>query len=322
MPISNPLVWTDPASAGLDIASGSQLPATPLDAIASDLKFLGGVDGASGIASRPSLLTNGGLEVWQRGVGPFTSGYTADRWSVTAVTSTASVTKETTTVDSSSSASLKIVATFAAGGACYLQQQIEDVAQLRGKTVTFSCRVNTTVAGVSAFIADSGSSAGGVPNSLVGQWETISVTKVVSAGATTMNVQVAMPSATTTVFIDNCMLVIGVAAPYAPLTAADEMARCQRYYEIIGTPGSSIIVAGIATAGAQGAYAVLVYKAYKPVAPTITRVGTWSLTNAAGQPTVVGDQTCCYLTITSSAAGQFSAQNNVAGCFVSVESNP
>jgi hypothetical protein len=218
---------------------------------------------------------------------------------------------------------LKIVATFVAGGTCFLNQPIEDFAQLRGKTVTFSCRVNTTVPGVTAFIADSGSSSGGAANALVSTWESISVTKVIAANATSMSVQVSMPSVTTTVYLDNCMLVIGgTAAIYAPLTPADEWARCQRYYEVIGTFGSSLIVAGIATAGAQTAYAMLVYKAVKPVAPTITRVGTWSLTNAAGQPTAIGDQTCCYLTIVSSAAGQFSALNNVAGACLTVEANP
>lgn len=323
MPIATPPVWTDPASATVDVVNGAVWSVDAIDAICSDLKVLGGTDGASGLASRPSLLVNGGLEIWQRGSGPFTSGYTADRWSITAATSTAAVTRETTTVDMASTASLKIVATFAAGGSCFLSQPVEDVAQLRGRTITFSCRVNTTVAGVTAFIADSGGSAGGNPNTTLNTWETISVTKVVSSSATTLSVQVAMPSVTTTVFVDNCMLVIGgTAALYSPLHPADEWMRCQRYYEIIGFTGSSVIVAGIATAGGQTAYAMLPYKAEKPVVPTITRQGTWSLTNATGQPTVTGDQTACYLALTSTAAGQFSALNNVANTWVVVEANP
>jgi hypothetical protein len=129
--------------------------------------------------------------------------------------------------------------------------------------------------------------------------------------------------ASCTAKLDNAMLIrSGAALGYQPLPPAEEWMRCQRYYEIVGTQGSSIIVNGIATAAAQTATTVLSYKQTKPVTPTISRVGTWSLVNASAQPTATGDLTCCYLAIASSAAGQFSAYNNVSGAFLIIESNP
>src|SRR5262249_5581526 len=44
-----------------------------------------------------NLLHNGRFTVWQRGAGPFTNGYTADRWQIGRATDTISVSQGTAT---------------------------------------------------------------------------------------------------------------------------------------------------------------------------------------------------------------------------------
>jgi hypothetical protein len=118
------------------------------------------------------------------------------------------------------------------------------------------------------------------------------------------------------------MLVVGsVPADYIPLTPADDLARCLRYYETIGASGSgSLIASGIATA-TQTAY--VTYRYYqKAVTPTVTKVGTWVVNNA-GQPTFnTPDKESIQVSIASLGAGVFYAFNNGAGQYVTAEANP
>jgi hypothetical protein len=323
MTISSPPSWTDPGSGSVDLNSGPWTAAA-VDAICSDLKVLGGADGGGGLATPYNLLVNPGLEIWQRGIGPFTasSAWLADRWQLSVgAPSTASVTRSQATIDAGSSASLAFTYTYSAGGSGLIQQKIEDFGQLAGRTVTFTARVYTTVPGVVAQIVDSGGLLGSTPNAIANGWETISVTKPINSGVTSFVVQIVMPAASTTCYLDNAVLYVGAApAIYRPLHPADDFARCLRYYEIIGSGGSNLIVEGIATAAGQTARLVLPYKVQKAINPTVTRSGSWALVNCSGQPVPSsGDVTGCYLTITSSAAGQFNAVNSNASCWIVVD---
>jgi len=98
-----------------------------------------------------------------------------------------------------------------------------------------------------------------------------------------------------------------------------ELVLCQRYYETIGLDGiGGLLIAGCATAASQQVNNSLVYKVTKRATPTVTKVGTWNLVNAAGQPTVFGagnDSVLLYLS--SSAAGQVYAQNG-SGAYVTI----
>jgi hypothetical protein len=315
--------WSDPTQPGIEVAAGLPLPASALLAIGTDLAILGGVDGNSGIATPYNLLVNPGHEVWQRGNGPFTasSAWLSDRWQLGVATSTASVSRNQATLDVGSASSLAYTYTYAAGGSGNIQQKIEDAAQLAGRTVTFTVRLFTTVPGVVVQIVDSGGLLGSSPNTTTNTWETVSVTKIINSGITSFTVQIVMPLASTTCYIDNCVLSVGsTPALYRPLHPADDFARCLRYYEIIGIGGSNLVVEGIATAGGQTARLVLLYKAQKAIAPTVTRSGTWALINASAQPVPsVGDVTGCYLTLTSTAAGQFNAFNSNASCWIVVD---
>jgi hypothetical protein len=100
-----------------------------------------------------------------------------------------------------------------------------------------------------------------------------------------------------------------------------ELVLCQRYFETIGSDGSGgLLVSGAATGASQQVNTSFLYKVTKRAVPTVTRVGTWTLTNAAGQPTVFGagvDSVLLYLS--SSAAGQCYAQN-ASGAYVTIAS--
>ena len=102
-------------------------------------------------AANQNLLANGAFDIWQRGVGPFTSNviYTTDRWFVYSSTSY-SLTNETSVIPEGATNAVKMTAT-AGSSFINLQQSLEqsDVEKLAGKTVTFSAylRANATYNG-------------------------------------------------------------------------------------------------------------------------------------------------------------------------------
>jgi len=203
--------------------------------------------------ARLNLLTNGGFEIWQRGNGPFSvpSGggvvpKGADMWSPQLATGAGNITitKETTTIDVASSASAKVVYTAGAGDAavCAYEQLISaasDIAAVvRGKTLSFSVRVNASAAGrVRAFYADGVNGGGnrifGSYNATSNAWETLTLACPIAASPAYLYIGIdILLGQTTTFYVDNAMLVVGsVAADYAPLHPADDLARCLRYYQ-------------------------------------------------------------------------------------------
>jgi hypothetical protein len=150
-----------------------------------------------------------------------------------------------------------------------------------------------------------------------------SLTYTLAVGAAGFYVGIAMDG-TTTYYIDNAMLVVGsVAADYAPLHPADDLARCLRYYEKLADDNDgSLSVSGIATAGAQGGNGYAAFKAVKPVAPTMTILGTWNNINCTA-PTIGNNGTRgVRIATSSSAAGGFLSYNSGAGTNISAEANP
>src|SRR6185437_17039157 len=117
MSVASPPVWVDPTSGTIDITSGIWTAAA-VDGIASDLAILGGASGTLGIAGKANQLTNGGMETWQRGAGPFTAtgSYSADRWLLSlGGTSTVSINRDAGNADVGSQYALSAILTF--GGA-------------------------------------------------------------------------------------------------------------------------------------------------------------------------------------------------------------
>lgn len=234
---------TGGVTAGTTIAatgalSGSAVTVTGAVTGAS-LAITGGVDNAElgADVARRNLLVNGGFEIWQRGAGAFTSDavYTADRWLIQlGASSTISVSRNSANADAGSLYCAAITYTHSATS--YLRQKIEDHYQLRSRSVTFSCRIATaTASAVRLSLYDdvtghtmSSYHTGG------GTWETLSASATISATATQVRVYIWI-EASTTVYADNAMLVMGsIAATYAPLQPAEELSRCHRYYEVFG----------------------------------------------------------------------------------------
>lgn len=275
-----------------------------------------------------NLLVNGGFEVAQRGAGPFTAAgaWTLDRWQLLETAPGAgSVTRETTIVETNSGASLAVVVSGISGGSGLvdLAQVVEQHVQLRGQTVSFSMRVRQSVAnGAHLFIGAGGGTpvnVTGASSATTGQFVTLTATATLPTDATSLQVLCEI-TANGTYYLDNAMLVIGPApAPYRPLHPQEELARCQRYYEITSAELQSYMSAG----NNIGLY--VPYVVTKGGTPTTTKNGTWAVVNCA-QPSVLQRTGFERYGITiftpATALGQTVFSTNSADDTITVEWNP
>jgi hypothetical protein len=244
--------------------------------------------------ARASLLTNGSFDVWSRGTGPFSTNgtYAADRWSLNLAGAgdTMSISRDTANVDVASQYCAAVSFVRSTGGS-YLAQSYSgatDIVQsLRGKTITFSVRVKTSTA--NAVRLRFGDAVNAVQNSAYhsgsGTYETLSITYAVAANALGANSGIQF-DASCTAYLDNAMLVIGSqAATYVAQHPADDLARCLRYYEVMGLGGGFLAGAWAGAAG-EAIASPIRWQVPKAVTPTVTKVGTWTVTNCA-QPTLL-----------------------------------
>jgi hypothetical protein len=221
---------------------------------------------------RSNLLTNPGLEIWQRGSGPFAANGlpAADRWSLSIVAGTLSVTRDAANADAGSA----FCAALAAGGSpnAYLVQKLEDYLQLRGRTITFAARVRASAvnaARVGLFDSVNGWTYSGY-HSGSGAYETLTVTAAVPPASTGVTAAVNVVLAGT-VYADAAVLAVGtVAPPYSPLHPADEWERCLRYYQEIGGLDPNEFVGSGYAVSTTGAQVIIRYVTEMALAPTVT----------------------------------------------------
>jgi hypothetical protein len=130
-------------------------------------------------------------------------------------------------------------------------------------------------------------------------------------------------AASCTAYVDNAMLVVGSqAANYVPMHPADDLARCLRYYEVMGTSAASDIDVFVYQAAGSPVALPFQFRAIKPVTPTVTKVGTWTVANCS-QPVVSGvSLTGFFATVTATALGPVNFVNTPAGTFITSEANP
>lgn len=188
------------------------------------------------------------------------------------------------------------------GAATYagIFQGIENFADYRGKTLSASVRVKATT-GVKLFIYD-GTFSFSAAHSGGNTFETLTVTKTISASAGTLSLTIGYDAADgggvspsiSTSYFDSVMLVVG-SQPivFIPKDTQVELAQCQRYYEksyaLLVPPGSNTGLSGDIeeTAGAQIAATtvetgLIYFKVQKRTIPTIALFngdgtsGTWS----------------------------------------------
>ena len=330
------------------IADNSLSGAKLVDGTVTSAKILDGtiqsVDiAAAGIANdrlgpdvaRANLLTNGGFKIWQRGNGAFTANlaYTADQWLLNiGGGSTLSVSRVTTVTSSGGDgdAGAQLGYTFAAAGGQLQTLRISDRPGLKGKTLTLSARVYAQVPNA-VRLSLTGDGTGAVTvysasHSGSSNFETLTVTYSVPNDATYLQCYVPyFIASAATVFVQNAMLVVGSqASNYVPLHPADDLARCLRYYETIGSAAGSgaVGIGGIATAASQTAYMTMPFATKKAVTPTVTKVGSWTTSNC-GQPAIGSyDLSVVQLTAASLGAGQFLAYNAPSPATITAESNP
>lgn len=283
--------------------------------------------------ARANLLTNGGFEIWQRGNGPFTANvaYTADRWVTSINSGSLSVSRDAVTVDAGSQYSCSFSCTYS-GVLNRLQQTLVEVApQVQGRVITFSARTRCATANALRLnvYADTNSGGGaGVVQATSGfdpgsgAWNTLSVSITIPVGANYLVVRFEMV-ATCSGNLDNAMLVVGsVAADYVPMHPADDLARCLRYYEVLGDTANGVpLIGGYTTAGAT-VYINVFFAAKKAVTPTCTKNGTWNAVNA-GQPAISAPATHGILSsvvVTSTGLGY--SVPSAAGQNIIAEANP
>ena len=276
--------------------------------------------------ARANLLTNGGFEIWQRGVGPFTSNYGPDRWFLNpGGGSTVSVSRVAGYWGTNTYAA-QIVYTHSAQS-FFFQKVINtaDFADLRFKTLSFSARVYSSAANaVQIQLLDSGGVLGTSTMHPGGStWVQLTTTGTVSnlSAGGELHARVVL-SASATVMLDDAMLAMGsVPADYAPPHPAEDLLRCQRYYEVLGgvTNGYPSVLGYNAAITSTMA---LSWKVTKAVTPTVTKVGTWAVINC-GQPafdrnTVQG----CRMYTSGLAAGPYETYPADATNYLAVEANP
>ena len=280
-----------------------------------------------------NLLTNGGLEQWQRGAGPFTAtgAYAADRWSLQiAGTDTLSVQRTTTSQDVNSNAAAWITFTLGtgAGSTAFLNVcRFADTPQMGTRTLSLSIRVWASIANA-VRIAIYDDSGGGFINYSAyhpgnSSYQTLTATLTLPTGGTGVWALVYF-NASGTFYIDNAMLVAGEQpANYVPLHPADDLARCLRYYEIIGGNGTGeLIFSGYNSANNYSKYFYIPWKAQKPTTPTVTKVGPWTISGpvnsaAMESPSFSG----CRINVNANI-GEWLYYNSGAGSYITSECNP
>ena len=286
------------------------------------LSVVAGAPAWASPAATDSLLTNGGMEVWQRGTSFAASGaYTADDWKLgLGAGSSGTLTRESSIVDTGSKYSLKIVYTHTSSS--FLRQAVEDFSQLRSRSVTFSCRYNATANNAFRVLISDGVAATysgyGTGDST---WRTLTLTKAMSVSATACTIELTL-DASVTLYVDNATLVVGSAAlAYAPLHPADELSRCLRYYEVHGGGlAMGPIIQGYGAAGASAGYGV-VFATRKAITPTMTKNGTWTANNC-GQPALNFPTFASYEFATNiTALGTIGCWASDATCTVVAEAN-
>jgi hypothetical protein len=274
-----------------------------------------------------NLLTNPGFEVWQRGAGPFTTQvYTADRWvAATAGAVTHSISRDGVNVDAGSLYAAAVDYTHVGGGALALNQAIEDDGQLRGRTITFAVRVRSSVAGtVKVRLTYDATNTDSAYNVGTG-WERLSVTVAIPASAASVSVQVRFDFASCTAYLDNATLVVGsAAADYVPLHPADDLARCERYYELHGG-GTNAVFFSFFSAAVATYYLTVPLRAEKPVTPTVTLNGTWTSLANTSAPSISSPTVRSFLLVATANAAtgaRYGVNTDSADDTVTVEANP
>ena len=224
-----------------------------------------------------NILDNAGFDVWQRGTSLNVGGggqVTADRWNYPGITGGAATISKETTVTHNSAASLKFnITNTGSATIAYLFESIENYQDYAGKTVSFSCWVNTTMSNVRIGMQNGTVTSAAHPGD--GQWHQLTVTTTLATNITFFNAFTpfipAGSLAIGIVYVDSAMLVVGSnAIEHVPTPPEVDLARCQRYYYRFGQ--GAMIGGGQCFSTSQAAF-VLRFPVQMRISPTLNVVG-------------------------------------------------
>jgi hypothetical protein len=226
-----------------------------------------------------NILDNGGFEIWQRGTSfsnPATATYLADRWKInTTETSTVTVTQEATTIDTGLYSMKVVMSSTGASKLWQLFQPIENYVAYRTKTVTLSIRVKTSTASSIRVVVYDGVTLNYSPyHTGGGGWETLTSTLTVDASAARLEAYVGAIQAGDkkdgTYYFDSAMLTVGSTAnAFIPTNPQVDLARCMRYFQVLGGFNGEYICFAQAL-GANNMWSFYRFPVPMRVAPTAT----------------------------------------------------
>lgn len=270
---------------------------------------------------RNNLLTNGNFMIWQRGGSGFTGHgvYSADRWWLLQFNGTITVSRDINNAEVVGGTCLAAVTT---GTNQIIQQSLLDnISKLKGKQISFTVRLKTSVPNSAQIDLTDGvvSNPSGL-NVNPGQWETLTCSIIVSPSAVQLDCRILI-SAPATVYVESACVVVGSPALAVPMHLSDELHRCLRYFEVIGNSGTIPILIGY-NGASQPNMINIPYRDIKPVTPTVTKNGTWFVSNC-GQPVVnAADVNMVVLASTVTALGVGQAYPTAVGQNITIEANP
>jgi hypothetical protein len=203
-----------------------------------------------------NILDNAGFEIWQRGTSfnnPVDSAYTADRWKIRvnpAAPTSYTVTQEASIIDQGNFSLKLSVTTVGSALVTLLRQSLENPILYAGKTLTFSARVRTNVAGLIIRISNGVTNSNSTAHTGDGSFQTLTATQTIPASPATIDLDIGWVGvsagganvAVSTTYIDSATLVMGNnPATFSPLNPQQDLARCQRYFFRMGGEGGGSI---------------------------------------------------------------------------------
>lgn len=293
-----------------------------------------------GLTFRNKII-NGNFDIWQRGTNtgtwaaPILNYYWADRWVAnsngtggTGSMSRQAFTPGQTDVPGEPTYFLRWQITSAPSGqsvgSCWIEQRVEDVRTLAGKTATLSFYAKGTGTLPNIYATQVFGSGGSTLVALTlasnvvlnSTWTkyTYTFTYPSISGKSigpnsyvgiTINVPV---NSTYTLDLAQVQFEEGsVATPFEQRPLGTELSLCQRYYQRIGD-SSAIIFGGYNSTG-NDFYQSYTLQNEMRAAPTSARVGTWTVANGS-QPVFTATSKMFRVTVTVSSTGAATAQSN------------
>ncbi len=239
----------------------------------------------SGVSGLRNKIINPCFEIWQRGVGPFTTGYCADRWHLVfgAGASISSSRVNFVPVDSLPFVDkycLSWTRTVAGSASSFLGQKIESVRTLAGKKATLTLWASATAATVIQPYLQQNFGSGGSPSGIVWNGASTNTQTLVFTGGSVLKrydftfdlpkitdktigtnnddtlwllFEWKSPDPNATITMSHISLVEGDAReevdPIAARSSAEENALCDRFYQLYS--GSFFAFSGSGTSSVR-----------------------------------------------------------------------